>query len=205
MTDNPDIYVSTQAILFHILKAVVTRRRLLFECDTHTTHFISLCQGIFLRLCFNWCANAPVFMRKCVSLFIHIYDHIYFVCVYVCWGLKMGVGGLRRRWREGRLLGMRSVHQPRGFKYEARKGTKEETTLPPSLSTPSSDGLIKNIRGENNIGFLAPLHKNLTVSLTSLSHSSFFIVTRKGVDYNCDAKVPSLCVLSKKDYVSFFE
>lgn len=31
----------------------------------------------------------------------------------------------------GRLLGMRSVHQPRGFKYEARKGTKEETT--PSL------------------------------------------------------------------------
>lgn len=31
----------------------------------------------------------------------------------------------------GRLLGMRSVHQPRGFKYEAWKGTKEETT--PSL------------------------------------------------------------------------
>lgn len=24
-------------------------------------------------------------------------------------------------WRGGRLLGMRSVHQPRGFKYEARK------------------------------------------------------------------------------------
>lgn len=92
----------------------------------------------------------------------------------------MGVGGLRRRWREGRLLGMRSVHQPRGFKYEARKGTKEETTLPPSLSTPSSDGLIKNIRGENNIGFLAPLHKNLTVSLTSLSHSPFLLLHSGG-------------------------
>ena len=102
------------------------------------------------------------------------------VCVCVCWGFEMGVGSLRRRWREGRLLGMRSVHQPRGFKYEARKGTKEETTLPPSLSTQSSDGLIKNIRGENNIGFLAPLHKNLTVFLTSLPHSSFFIVTRRG-------------------------
>lgn len=36
-------------------------------------------------------------------------------------------------WRGGRLLGMRSVHQPRGFKYEARKGTKEETTPRPSL------------------------------------------------------------------------
>lgn len=47
---------------------------------------------------------------------------------------------------------MRSVHQPRGFKYEARKGTKEETT--PSLY-PTSDGLIKNLRGENNIGRLS--------------------------------------------------
>lgn len=37
----------------------------------------------------------------------------------------------------GRLLGMRSVHQPRGFKYEARKGTKEETT--PVSTLPVTD------------------------------------------------------------------
>lgn len=60
-------------------------------------------------------------------------------------------GGSGVRGRRRGLLDMRSVHQPRGFKYEARKGTKEETT--PSLY-PTSDGLIKNLRGENNIGRL---------------------------------------------------
>lgn len=54
---------------------------------------------------------------------------------------------------------MRSVHQPRGFKYEARKGTKEETT--PSLY-PTSDGLIKNLRGENNIGRLSVMPRSVS-------------------------------------------
>lgn len=44
---------------------------------------------------------------------------------------RNGKGGSRGCEGGGRLLGMRSVHQPRGFKYEAWKGTKEETT--PSL------------------------------------------------------------------------
>lgn len=45
--------------------------------------------------------------------------------------------GLRGGGEGGRLLGMRSVHQPRGFKYEARKGTKEETT--PVSTLPVTD------------------------------------------------------------------